>query len=237
MNARRGTSTVARRHGRGPRTGRHGNRRRPQRDQLGTADHASQRERVELQDADFSKHNVAVAWQEPGSGGPRMRVRSSVHSGSAFGPTTTFQFTRQAALDICAGSELHLVFAGQTGSATWGIQHAAGIVGSTGFFVSPLSDGWAWRGSRTWPAPVDGSSRRGTRSRAPSITCSWPTRSETVGCSADRWTLASTSRTSSAGTTASHWPASPVRRTWRSRDRTESYGSSAGRLARGPGSR
>jgi hypothetical protein len=96
---------------------------------------------VELQDADFSKHNVAVAWQEPGSGGPRVRVRSSVTSGNAFDPTTTFELARQAALDICAGSELHLVFAGQTGTSTWGIQHASGIVGSTGFAVGTVSGG------------------------------------------------------------------------------------------------
>ena len=95
---------------------------------------------VELQDADFSKRNVAVAWQEPGSGGPRVRIRTSVASGNAFGPITTFPDARHAAVDICA-TELHAVYAAKSGSSTWGILQAVGSVDTTGFVVSPVSGG------------------------------------------------------------------------------------------------
>lgn len=94
-----------------------------------------------LEDADFSRRNVVVSWKESGSGGPRVRIRTSVQSGSAFGPIVTFTAARQSAVDICGGSELHAVFAAQTGSSTWGIEYAAGSVDNSGFSVDLISSG------------------------------------------------------------------------------------------------
>ncbi len=94
---------------------------------------------VELQDAAFSGRNVAVSWQEPGSAGPRVRIRTSVQSGSAFGPVATFTTARQSAVDIRGGSELHAVYARRYASTNWVIEHAVGSVDTSGFSVGAVS--------------------------------------------------------------------------------------------------
>jgi hypothetical protein len=94
---------------------------------------------VELQDAAFSGHNVAISWQEPASAGPRVRIRTSVQSGSAFGSTVTFTTARQSAVDICGDSELHVAYTRRYGSSDWVIEHASGSIDNSGFAVGPIS--------------------------------------------------------------------------------------------------
>jgi hypothetical protein len=79
---------------------------------------------VELQDADFSRRNVVVTWQEPGSGGPKVRIRRSVDSGSSFGPTISVTDARQASVDICGPSLLVAAWARMYGPGNWVIEEA-----------------------------------------------------------------------------------------------------------------
>lgn len=57
---------------------------------------------LNLQDASFEGHDVAVAWQQPG---PVTKVRLSSNDGSSFSGTFTMPgHTRQASTDICGGN-------------------------------------------------------------------------------------------------------------------------------------
>jgi hypothetical protein len=97
---------------------------------------------VSLDDADFSNRNVAIAWTEPDS--PReVRIRTSVDSGSAFGPTSVFGGSRQAAVEVCGGAELNAVMAHKFGPGNWFIEHAQGSIDGDGFLTTPVapSDG------------------------------------------------------------------------------------------------
>ena len=78
-----------------------------------------------LQDADFLNRNVGITWQEAGSTGPRVGIRSSVDSGSAFGPTTFISRARQSALDVCGGSGMEAAWARRDAGGDWDIKHAS----------------------------------------------------------------------------------------------------------------
>lgn len=79
---------------------------------------------VELQDADFTGQDVAVAWQEPGASGPSVRIRRSGNSGASFGANSVFQESRQAAVDFCRSpEELNAVYARRIAPGNWLIEH------------------------------------------------------------------------------------------------------------------
>jgi hypothetical protein len=78
-----------------------------------------------LQDADFLKRNVGITWQEPGSTGPRVGIRTSVDSGNGFGPTTFISRSRQSALDVCGGSGMEAAWARRDAGGDWDIKHAS----------------------------------------------------------------------------------------------------------------
>jgi len=107
---------------------------------------------VELQDADFSKRNVAITWHEPGAGRKEVGIRTSVNAGSSFGPISWFPDSRQAAVDICGGSELNAVMAHRIGPGNWFIEHAVGSIDGDGFVTTPV-------------APTDG------KQRHPDVAC------------------------------------------------------------------
>lgn len=93
---------------------------------------------ISLNDADFSNHNVAVSWDEPGA--PRtVGIRTSVDSGGGFGPVSWFANSRQSAVDICGGSELNAVMAHRIGPGNWFIEHAVGSIDGDGFLTTPVA--------------------------------------------------------------------------------------------------
>jgi len=94
---------------------------------------------VQLRDADFSRRNVAITWQEPGAGGPKVGLRTSVDSGASFGPISWVNKSRQSAVDICGGSELNAVYAKKVSSGNWRIDHAVGSIDGDGFLRTPVS--------------------------------------------------------------------------------------------------
>jgi len=97
---------------------------------------------IQLGDADFSKRNVAIAWDEPDS--PRqVGIRTSVDSGSGFGPSSWFGGSRQPAVDVCGGAELNAVMAHKIGPGNWFIEHAQGSIDGDSFLTTPVapSDG------------------------------------------------------------------------------------------------
>src|SRR5688572_25784025 len=98
---------------------------------------------VALQDADFSNQNVAITWDEPGAGPREVGIRTSVDSGSSFGPISWFPDSRASAVDICGGSELNAVMARRIGPGNWFIEHAVGSIDGVGFVTTPVapSDG------------------------------------------------------------------------------------------------
>lgn len=98
---------------------------------------------VALQDADFSNHNVAITWDEPGAGHREVGIRTSVDNGSGFGPISWFADSRESAVDICGGSELNAVMAHRIGPGNWFIEHAVGSIDGDGFLTTPVapSDG------------------------------------------------------------------------------------------------
>lgn len=95
-----------------------------------------------LADADFSGHNVAVAWDEPDSP-RRVGIRSSVDNGAGFGPISWFGRARQPSVDICGASELNAVMARRVGPGNWAIEHDVGSIDGVGFLSTPVapSDG------------------------------------------------------------------------------------------------
>jgi hypothetical protein len=97
----------------------------------------------QLQDADFSNHNVAITWHEPGAGHREVGIRTSVDNGSGFGPISWFTDSRESAVDICGGSELNAVMAHRIGPGNWFIEHAVGSIDGDGFITTPVapSDG------------------------------------------------------------------------------------------------
>jgi hypothetical protein len=97
------------------------------------------RNNVELNDAAFADVNVAISWQEPTSGPPRVGIRTSVDSGSGFGPTQFMAGARESAVDICDESELDVVSAHKIGPGNWFIEHAVGSVDGTGFVTTPVA--------------------------------------------------------------------------------------------------
>lgn len=94
---------------------------------------------LELNDAAFSDMNVAISWQEPTSGPPRVGIRTSVDSGTSFGPTQFMAGGRESAVDICGESELDVVSAHKIGPGNWFIEHAVGSVDGTGFVTTPVA--------------------------------------------------------------------------------------------------
>lgn len=98
---------------------------------------------VRLWDADFSNQNVAITWDEPGAGAREVGIRTSVDSGSGFGPISWFAESRESAVDICSDAELHAVMAHRIGPGNWFIEHAAGSIDGVGFVTTPVapSDG------------------------------------------------------------------------------------------------
>ncbi len=96
---------------------------------------------IELQDADFSRRNVAVTWEEPASGPPDVGFRASVQAGSAFGPTLFIEDARQSEVDLCGGSELHAVWATKDSPGNWVIEHGARSIDGDGFDVSAVAPG------------------------------------------------------------------------------------------------
>jgi hypothetical protein len=95
---------------------------------------------LQLRDADFSNRNVAVAWDEPDSP-RRVGIRTSVDSGTAFGPISWFGGSRQPAVDVCGGSELNAVMAHKFGPGNWFIEHAQGSIDGDGFLTTPVAPG------------------------------------------------------------------------------------------------
>lgn len=96
---------------------------------------------VSLQDADFVNRNVAITWEEPGSGAPRVGIRTSVDRGSTFGPVSIFPAARQSAVDVCGGSELDAVYARQVAPGNWVIERAVGSMAGGGFAVGDVVPG------------------------------------------------------------------------------------------------
>jgi len=93
---------------------------------------------ISLTDADFSNRNLAISWDEPDT--PRtVGMRTSVDSGSNFGPTSWFANSRQSAMDICGGSELNAVMAHKIGPGNWFIEHAVGSIDGIGFVTTPVA--------------------------------------------------------------------------------------------------
>lgn len=94
---------------------------------------------IALSDADFSNRNVAAAWDEPGPTHREVGIRTSVDSGTAFGPTSFFAESRQPAVDICGGSELNAVMAHRIGPGNWFIEHAQGSIDGDAFLTTPVA--------------------------------------------------------------------------------------------------
>jgi hypothetical protein len=97
---------------------------------------------AKLWDADFRGRKVAVTWQEPGSGSPKVGIRTSTNSGTTFGPVSTIAQARQSAVDICSRAELNAVYARKLGPRNWAVEHAVSSVAGGSFkigFVSPGS--------------------------------------------------------------------------------------------------
>lgn len=93
---------------------------------------------VELNDADFSDMNVAISWQEPTSGPPRVGIRTSLDSGSNFGSTYYMSSARESAVDIC-GAELDVAAAHKIGPGNWFIEHGVGGVDGVAFTTTPVA--------------------------------------------------------------------------------------------------
>lgn len=92
-----------------------------------------------LQDADFLDRNVAVAWEETGSGPTSVGIRTSVTSGNSFGPISTIPRARQPAVDLCGGAELHAVYSKKLAAHDWAIEHAVGSTDGDGFTVTTVT--------------------------------------------------------------------------------------------------
>jgi len=70
---------------------------------------------INLQDASFTGHDVAVAWQQPG---PLTKVRLSSNDGSSFTAAVTMPgHSRQASTDICGG-DAYIAYARDYSDAT-----------------------------------------------------------------------------------------------------------------------
>ncbi len=96
-----------------------------------------------LQDADFLNRNVGITWQERGSNGTRVGIRTSVDSGNGFGPTTFISRARQSALDVCGGSGMEAAWARRDPGGDWDIKHASLGVDPLGggLLVNSVADG------------------------------------------------------------------------------------------------
>jgi hypothetical protein len=96
---------------------------------------------IQLTDADYSRRNVAITWQQPGSGAPKVGIRTSTDAGTGFGPVSTFTNARQSAVDICGGSELNAIYARKLGAGNWSIEHAVGSIDGDGFVRTLVAPG------------------------------------------------------------------------------------------------
>lgn len=97
------------------------------------------RNNLVLNDADFSNQNVAITWDEPRNGQRRVGVRTSVDSGSSFGPIQYMSTARESAVDVCGESELNVASAHKIGPGNWFIENAVGSVDGTGFVTTPVA--------------------------------------------------------------------------------------------------
>ncbi len=75
-----------------------------------------------LHDADFSGHNVAVAWQEAAGNTSRVGFDFSDDNGADFSEPPLIPDARQPAIDQCDGWEPNAAYAEKMGSS-WVIQH------------------------------------------------------------------------------------------------------------------
>ena len=80
-----------------------------------------ERNNLSLNDADFSGSNVAISWQEPTSGAPRIGVATQVEGG--FGPLEFISGSRESSVDIC-GSALYAAWERKVAPGKWRVVYS-----------------------------------------------------------------------------------------------------------------
>ncbi len=76
---------------------------------------------IQLYDADFAGHNVAIAWDEPGSKRRRVGYAFSDDNGASFSSPPFMANSREPAIVLCDGVEPNAAFARRVGPGDWTI--------------------------------------------------------------------------------------------------------------------
>ena len=78
---------------------------------------------IQLGDADFAGHNVAIAWDEPGANRRRAGFAFSDDNGADFSSPPFSAASREPAIDLCDGVEPNAAYSHRIGPGNWVIEH------------------------------------------------------------------------------------------------------------------
>jgi hypothetical protein len=93
-----------------------------------------------LASADFSATNVAIAWDEPTSGGRRVGLSTSTDSGASFNASIYLPAINPA-VDICNSTASDLAFQSEVAPDVWNIYYAPIGFGASSFVYGPVAAG------------------------------------------------------------------------------------------------